>query len=100
MAIDKDYIDSITEEATVFSLIYVITIPWLFSGKWFKMSHFKLKKNFHYLKMWIKPYQYRKCHLWSKEHDALPVKKKFLSSYSPLFYCVFILQKTVVARAN
>lgn len=33
MVIDKDYIDSITEEATVFSLIYAITIPWLFSGK-------------------------------------------------------------------
>lgn len=90
MEIGKDYIDSITEETTAFSLICVITILWLFSGKWFTMSRVKLKKNFQYLKIWIKPCQYRKCHLWSKEHDAFPVKKKFLPHYSPLFYCVFI----------
>lgn len=43
MEIDKDYIDSITEEATAFSLICAITILQLFSGKTFKMSHVKEK---------------------------------------------------------
>lgn len=57
MQIDKYYICSITDAATVFSLIYVIAIPWLFSRKWFQMSHVKLKQNFHLLNIWIKSYQ-------------------------------------------
>jgi len=52
MEIDEDHIDSsVTEEATAFSLLCVITILWSFSGKLFKISHVKIQKNFHYLKI-------------------------------------------------
>lgn len=76
MEIDKDYTDSITEEATSFSLICVIIILWLFCQKWITMSHVKLK-NFQYLDIWIKSYQYRKHCCWSKDGDAFPLTETF-----------------------
>lgn len=74
--IDKDYTDSITEEATHFSLICVITILRLWCQKQITMSQAKLK-NFQYLDIWIKSYQYRKHWCWCKDWDAFPLKETF-----------------------
>lgn len=86
MEIDKDYINSITEKATAFSLICAITILWLFSGKWLTISHVTLKKNSHCLNIWIKSYQYR--------NTLLPVKGSQCFSYEGNF--PFTLQSNLL----